>query len=154
MDGMDLFRQLIRIRECYHRLDFGGLHPGVGNGEFAVMELVYRHSRQHGSIFGAYVSELLRTTNASPPALSRVLRMLEKKGLCVRQADPQDRRSTCVYLTEDGLRLREESSGAMRRFAKSVIGSMGEEELTELIRLMVRLEEVLQTELREYQKGD
>ena len=51
--------------------------------------------------------ELARRADKDKPNVTRLLRILEDKGLVVRQADPKDRRSHRIHLTEAGTGLRE-----------------------------------------------
>ena len=69
--------------------------------EFAVLEMIHKLSAQHDAIYGAAISDLQKN-GILPSALSRLLRGMEEKGLCVRSIDPKDRRSSYVSLTETG----------------------------------------------------
>ena len=70
--------------------------------EFAVLEMIHKLSAQHDAIYGAAISDLQKKMEILPSALSRLLRGMEEKGLCVRSIDPKDRRSSYVSLTEAG----------------------------------------------------
>ena len=74
--------------------------------EFAVLEMIHKLSAQHDAIYGAAISDLQKKMEILPSALSRLLRGMEEKGLCVRSIDPKDRRSSYVSLTETGQTLQ------------------------------------------------
>ena len=76
--------------------------------EFAVLEMIHKLSAQHDAIYGAAISDLQKKMEILPSALSRLLRGMEEKGLCVRSIDPKDRRSSYVSLTETGQERREQ----------------------------------------------
>lgn len=53
-------------------------------------------------------SVLGEVSSKSPANITRILDRLEKKKRIVRRRNPEDRRSTLVFLTEEGERLRAE----------------------------------------------
>jgi DNA-binding MarR family transcriptional regulator len=56
---------------------------------------------------GLTQSDLAERTWVQPATVSTTLQRMEQAGLVVRRPDPEDRRATCVYLTERGRALRE-----------------------------------------------
>lgn len=56
------------------------------------------------------MTELARTTNATLPRLSNVVRRLEERGLVERAPDPGDGRATVARLTAAGLRVVEDAA--------------------------------------------
>ena len=153
MESMDLVKQFMKAMARFRKMDYSVLHPGAGNGEFAALELISRHSRQCGALYGVYVSELLKVMDVSAPALSRLLRSMEQKGLCVRESDPEDRRSTCVHLTPKGQQARDKGHTLMLGFASRVVDGMGEEEFRQMIALWNRFGDVMEEEISAL-KGD
>lgn len=51
---------------------------------------------------GKNISEIARATAVRPAVLSRVVSQMEERALAVRKGDPDDNRSTRVYLTDLG----------------------------------------------------
>ena len=153
MESMDLVKQFMKARARCRKMDYSVLHPGAGNGEFAALELISHHSRQCGALYGVYVSELLKVMDVSAPALSRLLRSMEQKGLCVREIDPEDRRSICVHLTPKGQQARDKGHTLMLGFASRVVDGMGEEEFRQMIALWNRFGDVMEEEISAL-KGD
>ena len=154
MESMNLVKQFMKAMSRFRKMDYSVLHPGAGNGEFAALELISCHSRQQGTLYGVYVSELLKVMDVSAPALSRLLRSMEQKGLCVREIDPDDRRSTCVNLTPAGQLARDRGHTLMLGFASRVVKGMGEEEFRQMIALWNRFGDVMESEISALKKGD
>ena len=107
--------------------------------EFAVLEMIHKLSAQHDAIYGAAISDLQKKMEILPSALSRLLRGMAEKGLCVRRIDPKDRRSSYVSLTEAGQERRER---------------MGEGRFRELIEQWERFGDVLETEIAAFRNVD
>ena len=154
MESMNLVKQFMKAMSRFRKMDYSVLHPGDGNGEFAALELISCHSRQQGTLYGVYVSELLKVMDVSAPALSRLLRSMEQKGLCVRELAPDDRRSTCVHLTPAGQLARDRGHTLMLGFASRVVKGMGEEEFRQMIALWNRFGDVMESEISALKKGD
>lgn len=154
MDSLQLMKEFLKAGDRFRRMDLGALHPGITHGEFVLLERIHSHSRQYGDIFGAHASDLVRELAISPPAISRMLRTLEQKGMLVRESDRNDRRNICVCLTEPGRRTQENGHKMLMSFARDTVDHMGEDQMMELIRLWNRLADVLQAELMEYGKGE
>jgi DNA-binding MarR family transcriptional regulator len=76
-------------------LDFAG---------FDVLMTLRRQGEQGGSLTP---SELAKDMMLSTSAMTNRLDRLEKRGLIARQADPQDRRSLRIVLTQEGFALIE-----------------------------------------------
>jgi len=57
---------------------------------------------------GQTQSELCRLTGKSAANITRLLDRLENKKLIIRRKNPEDRRASLVYLTGDGMEIREE----------------------------------------------
>ncbi|WP_332691275.1 MarR family winged helix-turn-helix transcriptional regulator [Bosea sp. (in: a-proteobacteria)] len=76
-------------------LDFAG---------FDVLMTLRRQGERGGSLTP---SELAKDMMLSTSAMTNRLDRLEKRGLIVRQADPQDRRSLRIVLTDEGFALIE-----------------------------------------------
>lgn len=73
---------------------------GLGVGEFDVLAAL----RRSGPPYEAMPSGLARSMMLSPAGMTNRLDRLEDAGLVERRADPGDRRSTLVALTDLGLR--------------------------------------------------
>ena len=79
-DALKLAREFEHVMCRFRRMDYSALHPGVGNMEFAVLEMIHKLSAQHDAIYGAAISDLQKKMEILPSALSRLLRSMEEKG--------------------------------------------------------------------------
>lgn len=81
--------------------------------------------------------------NVTKPAVSQMLKSLEKKGYIIREIDPQDRRKIVIKTTAEGDRLTNE----MKRFSEDliteVIRRFGDENTEKLIDLFDRFHKVI-----------
>ena len=57
-DALKLEREFEHVMCRFRRMDYSVLHPGVGNMEFAVLEMIHKLSAQHDAIYGAAISDL------------------------------------------------------------------------------------------------
>jgi MarR family transcriptional regulator for hemolysin len=63
------------------------------------------------------------------PTLTRMLDTLEAEGLVVRRADPNDRRTKLIELTEAGKRALDEIMAVAHNFRKSILKNLNDAEL-------------------------
>ena len=75
---------------------------GLTRAEFYALSQIREHMQSHPGDRGVYVSALAGRMRVSPPAVSRMLRGLEQRGLVDRAVDRADRRNTYVMLTPAG----------------------------------------------------
>jgi len=66
--------------------------------------------------------------NKTPANMTRILDRLESKALIARKSNPEDRRSSLVFLTRKGKSLSEEVSGILESFSKNLLGNISEAE--------------------------
>lgn len=95
--------------------------------------------RRSGPPFQLSPGELLATTMVSSGTMTNRIDQLEKAGLVERLANPEDRRSVLIALTEEGLRRVEEAATAHVANQHRVVSSLTPQE-----------RETLDTLLRKY----
>lgn len=76
-------------------------------------------------------------------SLSRTLKTMEKRGLIVREKNPEDGRSVLIQLTEFGQEMREYSKEIVLKFDESVKESVSEEELKTFIKVADTIMELI-----------
>ncbi|MCW5910539.1 MAG: MarR family transcriptional regulator [Cyclobacteriaceae bacterium] len=64
-----------------------------------------------------------------PRSLTRLLKSMEEKGLILRKADKNDKRSVRIFLTKEGKRHREKSKETVLRFNEVVREQLPKEKL-------------------------
>lgn len=83
--------------------------------------------------------ELARRADKDKPNVTRLLKILEDKGLVVRQPDPKDRRSHRIHLTEAGLSLQEGLLDLGVTCLERACRGLGREDVATLKRLLNRV---------------
>lgn len=138
----ELSGALRRLIQTRYSLPMGGLPMG----EFMMLQKIRRWQEEKPDAKGIYVSELNQCAYVSQPAVSRMLRRLEEKGLLERRTDPQDRRTTYVVLTEGGSSLLAACQRQMAELAGRVVDRLGAQELRALVDQLDRLTQAVQEE--------
>ena len=76
-------------------------------------------------------------------SLTRMLKTMEEKGLIYKKADPVDKRSVRMFLTEEGKRKKEISVQSVKRFNEQVRAALTEEELTSFFGVISKIQKVI-----------
>lgn len=89
---------------------------------------------------GLSQSEISKTLHKDKSSVTRMIVSLEKKGYIHRAISKMDRRSVEVYLTEEGRDLEEVINRVSKNTKALLEGSFEENELTELKRLLMKVQ--------------
>ena len=76
-------------------------------------------------------------------SLTRMLKTMEEKGLIYKKADPIDKRSVRMFLTEEGKRKKEISVQSVMRFNEQVRAALTEEELADFFGVISKIQKVI-----------
>jgi DNA-binding MarR family transcriptional regulator len=76
-------------------------------------------------------------------SLTRMLKTMEEKALIFKQADPVDKRSVRIFLTEEGKRKKEISVESVRSFNLEVRAELTEEELSSFFGVIAKIQKVI-----------
>jgi DNA-binding MarR family transcriptional regulator len=76
-------------------------------------------------------------------SLTRMLKTMEEKGLIYKKADPVDKRSVRMFLTEEGKRKKEISVQSVKRFNEQVRAALTEEELASFFGVISKIQKVI-----------
>lgn len=76
-------------------------------------------------------------------SLTRMLKTMEEKGLIFKKADPVDKRSVRMFLTEEGKRKKEISVQSVMRFNEQVRIALTEEELGSFFGVISKIQKVI-----------
>lgn len=88
---------------------------------------------------GKTQSDLAIATFKDHANITRMIDLLEKKGLVLRQDDPQDRRSKLIYLTEEGKALQEKLLPLAREVLYRALQGITREEVALMNQLSNRI---------------
>jgi DNA-binding MarR family transcriptional regulator len=81
---------------------------------------------------GLKMIELGRRAGLEPSTMTGLLDRMERDGLLYRSADPDDRRALRVYLTEDGVNIRELVLGVLEQTITKIFSGISKEDLNHL----------------------
>ena len=133
MSNDELIRRMHRVLALYRRsntfAEDSGCHHGTGR---ILSKLVYQGD-------GISQAALAEKMNIRPQSLSEALAKLEERGLIRRSPNPQDKRGTLVYLTEEGREQEAELAERRRQTADSLLGSLTESEKETLALLIDKI---------------
>ena len=90
------------------------------------------------------VTDLAELLGVDAPTVTRKVQQLERDGLVVRQADPDDRRATRIRLTSTGRRTLEHVRRARRAWLDQMLEGWNDEELSTLADLLGRFADDLE----------
>ncbi|WP_420824894.1 MarR family winged helix-turn-helix transcriptional regulator [Streptomyces coryli] len=138
---MDVIGRIFRIADTVGaRMTKTYGRYGISRGEFDVLSAL----RRSGEPYTLSPRELAATTLLTTGGMTGRLDKLERAGLLTRSPDPKDRRGLRVTLTERGRELAEEAvvvGVAVQREAMAGLSDAQAEQLTALLRLLVRSSE-------------
>lgn len=140
----EMLKVLIRMQKYVHRANGAGTMP---QALFHVLHLIYhngtRVSMENHLVITYEVSELAKTLKVSKPAISKVLRECEAKGYCKKSNMSEDKRKSVVILEEKGIQLCQQVDAIMMQKMDEMIDSLGVDDTLEFIRIMNRLQDIL-----------
>ena len=83
-----------------------------------------------------------------PTSLSRMLKSMEQQGLVFKEANPEDKRSVLIKLTDEGLHKRDLRREAVIRFNQAVFDKVGSAESAKFFETLEKIQSVSK-EMRE-----
>ena len=126
-----------------HLVDALGLLP---RNELVMMKMAQEFVEQ-GERPG--VSDLAKRMRISMPAASRTLRRLREKQYVACTVDDDDRRNTCVAVTQAGRAALEENMHKVTDFLDCALSHLSDEELEQYFFLFDKIYEGMRAELSE-----
>lgn len=133
MTNDELIRQFQRVLALYRRgiptIEENGCHHGTGR---ILSKLVHQGD-------GISQAALAEKMNIRPQSMSEALTRLEEHGLIRRLPNPQDKRGTLVYLTDEGRFREAELAERRRQTADSLLCVLNESEKDTLATLLGKI---------------
>ena len=133
MSNDELIRLMQRVLVLYRRgipsIEENGCHHGTGR---ILSKLVHQGD-------GISQAALAEKMNIRPQSLSEALTKLEERGLIRRLPNPQDKRGTLVYITEEGREREADLAERRRQTADSLLCTLDESEKEMLASLLGRI---------------
>jgi DNA-binding MarR family transcriptional regulator len=133
MTNDEVIRQFQRVLALYRRgiptIEENGCHHGTGR---ILSKLVHQGD-------GISQAALAEKMNIRPQSMSEALTRLEEHGLIRRLPNPQDKRGTLVYLTDEGRFREAELAERRRQTADSLLCVLNESEKDTLATLLGKI---------------
>ena len=98
MENKNTFELAEQFRRARHLISYIMSYSGISHSEFCLINIIKSHEADGGVIVSDIVSEM----KVTPPAVSRSLKSLEKRGFLKRETNALNHRNTTVRLTEKG----------------------------------------------------
>lgn len=114
--------------------------PGLTMPRFLVLAFIHSHGDR------CSMSELAAATDQCSATMTGIVNGLVSAGWVERQRDPDDRRSVLVNLTDAGQALVEQAKAELAARAKHTLSRFTEEERVDILRLLRRYVEILESE--------
>jgi DNA-binding MarR family transcriptional regulator len=102
---------------------------GLTHAQWSALTVI----RWHG---GISPSELEHILLVERPSVTSLINGMEKRGLVIRKARPDDARYRQLFLTPEGERLADETASFTREIESRIREAMGERDFAELRRLL------------------
>lgn len=93
---------------------------------------------------GISQKELSETSFKDQSTITRILDKLERRGLIRRQADSTDRRVSLIYLTTEGLKIRDSLTLLAQQALEQALQGLSEQEKVQLKNLLNRINDNLE----------
>lgn len=133
----DKYILIDRFRRIKQLLDSIPLRSGLSHSEFCVMNIIEERD-------GITVSEIAAELGVSPPAVSRSLKLMERRTLITRETNINNRRNTIVRLTANGRETLELTRKQFDEIAEFIDLEMGGERKKQLYRLITEIGEIIE----------
>lgn len=138
----DIIEYLLHPR----KLQISTLFSDISCGEFMLIAAFLGYEDNHPGKH-ITVNELASLLDVSIPAVSRMLKNLEARGLIVRETDKDCRRNTLVVITELGMTLFSENQSKIRCLTSRILEQFTEEEIDMMLKLSKKAEQTLEKEI-------
>ena len=113
---------------------------GIAPGEFFTLGMIERH--QDSATGGVEASLIREVSQMSGPAVSQMLKALEKKSFIKRVMVQEDRRKVLVCLTQQGKEILSTSKKIFLSVVDKIYEDFGEEDTKKFIELLKRYQEI------------
>lgn len=116
-------------------------------GEVALLNVIHISSVRGERTTSSKLSDKL---NISKPAASRMLNVVEEKGLIERISEKEDRRRVFIELTTYGKELYEKEINEYQDVCYEIVEKMGNKEMNELLELGNRFFDIILEEIEKH----
>lgn len=132
-DTIDYFLKVVwqSVANTYNQIATGfGITQAIG---YALINI-----REEGTA----VSQIASLMGVKSTSLSRMLNNMEELGLIFREADPDDKRSVKIFLTETGKAKRKQAKDVVRKFNEYLNSQISEADRKQLIETLNKVNQL------------
>lgn len=134
--GKEITGRVVRLSARFQQAFDEAVAPfGIDGGEFGILSPLRRAGEPHALSPTRLAAHRMITSGGMTSALDR----LERKGLVERRPNPDDRRSTLVALTEEGLAVIDRAMEAHAATEQRLVAGLAPHERRDLAALLRRL---------------
>lgn len=146
----ELAHELTYHRYLLNQSQARGLIRELTVPEYIALQFVSHAARERGEGDGrVYLRDVAQELRLSIPQTSRMVGSLRDKGLVTWSHDGDGSEGTYLSVTPTGLALMEKQDASLKEFYGRVVEKFGRENMAQLLRLMVQLEQVMDGVLKE-----
>lgn len=125
--------KIIDSMRKWKRMDFSLVfREKLSMPEFTILNGIERIGARHDVV---YVSDIAHLFSMSAQAVSKYLKICESRDLVIRETDKKDRRSTKLFLTDEGRRVLSVCESDLKSFLGSVLDEFDRSEIDRMIGL-------------------
>lgn len=133
MDCRSLAEQLVDLQTGLHQLPASQQLAILSSGTFFALQYLMTHQMT------AHPKELSKGMSVSSARIAALLNQMEKQGLIVRTADPDDHRQTVISLTPEGMeRIHQKRAEAVEAVART-LAELGPEDAEAYLRITAKI---------------
>ena len=133
MDCRSLAEQLVDLQTGLHQLPASQQLAILSSGTFFALQYLMNHQMT------AHPKELSKGMSVSSARIAALLNQMEKQGLIVRTADPDDHRQTVISLTPEGMeRIHQKRAEAVEAVART-LAELGPEDAEAYLRITAKI---------------
>lgn len=141
-DREDMLNTLQRLQH----IRFNELIKDLNQSEYIFLKILYKLIKKSGTN-SVYVATIAKELEISTPAVSKMLKNLEKKQYIKREVDTLDRRNTFVFLTEKGIATKKETDIFFEDFFNKIYKKVKKEDINQFLYLAKKISNVIIDEI-------
>ena len=115
------------------------MQQGINEQGHSITTIHWAILQQLAEIDGLSQVELAAILEKDRPNVTRILDVMEGKGLVTRKADPNDRRKHLIYITKAGRELKEKITPISISVREEAFKGISSEDLDKLRELMIHI---------------
>lgn len=140
------------LTEAIKKLRSVSINPiieDINSSEYYSLKTLYSLSNEP-SDKKVCVSDIRNRLNISAPSVTKILNGLEIKGLIKRENDEENHRNIDVYITDEGIKVKEKADFALDGFIANIYESVGRENIIQFLHLSKLILTAIENEVENY----